>query len=120
MKEQHLEQKLRISERFFVFPGPPARPQFVFYWPRPSVYIYPAMVYMRKGNNKIQSLDIVLLFLFMSNPFVTVVVDWNETKGRLKVNELMQIWIENLLVSASSHKNNMPKILHCNTVSFLR
>ena len=23
MKEQHLEQKLRISERFFVFPGPP-------------------------------------------------------------------------------------------------
>ena len=27
---------------------------------------------------------------------------------------------ENLLISSSSHKNNMPKISHCNTVYFLR
>ena len=49
--------------------------------------------------------------------------DYDETKKNEKLQEIvkgmqMQIW--NLLISSSSHKNKMPKVLHYNTVCFVR
>ena len=58
------------------------------YQPRPLICIYPPWL-IRMGNNKSQSLDIMLLFLFLLfNSFVTVIIDRNETKGNLSKTKL--------------------------------
>ena len=68
---KHIEYQ--FSEGISVpWPWPPALAEICVY--RPWT--------MRIGNNKCQSLDIMLLFLFLlSNPFVMVIADRNETKG---------------------------------------
>ena len=94
---RNLARKKHMLGKVFVFPGPRPGPQFVFDGPGPilylvapaSIYIYPprssSCIYrhwlIRITSNKSQSLRIMLLSLFLlSNSFVTVLVDRNETK----------------------------------------
>ena len=58
-------------------------PQFVFSGHRPTIRIYRSWLIII-GNNKIQRLHIMWLLLFLlSNSFITVIVERNETKGNL-------------------------------------
>ena len=69
---------------------PDLRPQFVFSGPGPQGCIYRPWL-IRIGNNKSQSLRVILLSLFlMSNSFVTVIVDRNETKSNFSKNHIIK------------------------------
>ena len=90
--------------------NPGFRPRFVFDCPGPSVYLATAALnfYLSApgfqfvftspflitiGNNKSQRLHIMLIFLFLlSNSFVAVIVDRNDTKDHLsKLTNVKQI-----------------------------
>ena len=92
-KKQTAQSQLKIFARVFVIPvpgpGPRPRPQFlftglclqfVFTGPRSSIRIYSPWL-IRSGNNKRQSLHMLLFLFLLSNYFVTVIVDRNERKG---------------------------------------
>ena len=60
--------------------------QIVFNGHRSPIRIYQPWL-IRIGRNKNQRLHKILLFLFLlSNSFVTVIVDKNETEGNLSKN----------------------------------
>ena len=69
----------------FVFPGPrlwsPA--PICIYQPRPLICICQTWL-TGLGNNKSQSLDVLLFLFLLPNPFVKVIVDRNETKVNLR------------------------------------
>ena len=84
------QEKARLSNTFniavflrvFVFPGPN------LYLPTLALNLY-LLALARIGNNKSQSLDVMLLFLYLlSNPYVTVIVDRNEIKSNLSKKQI--------------------------------